>query len=254
MRNVPLSSVDHLDRTVLAIGTDYASGTLLDTHAHHRAQFLYGMSGLMEVDTDDGTWVVPPHNGVWIPALKPHRVRLWGVSTRSLYIEPAAAPRRGETCEVLLVSQLLHQLLLAAADISADYANQGRDACLMELMLHELRLAPSLPFYAPMPIEPRLAALARAFLQAPSVRIAPEVWAASLNLSVRQFSRVFRQQTGLNFAQWRQQACLLAALARLSAGTPVTTVALDVGYASSSAFAHRFRQAFGRPPSAYMRR
>ena len=57
-------------------------------------------SGRIEVTydgfTDDGAWVVPPHCGVWIPAHKPHSVRMVGVSTRSLYIEPAAAPRAAE--------------------------------------------------------------------------------------------------------------------------------------------------------------
>ncbi len=93
MLNIPLADVDHVARPVVAIGTDYSPGTLLDFHTHRRAQFLYGMTGLMEVDTDEGTWVVPPYSAVWLPAGKRHRVRMNGVSTRSLYIEPVAAPR-----------------------------------------------------------------------------------------------------------------------------------------------------------------
>jgi hypothetical protein len=74
MLNVPLASVDAVARPVLAIGTDYPPDTLLPTHVHRRAQFLYGMSGLMEVQTQDGSWVIPPGSGVWIPAGKPHQV------------------------------------------------------------------------------------------------------------------------------------------------------------------------------------
>ena len=92
MRNIPLDSVDAIARAVLAIGTDYPPGTMLHTHSHRRAQFLYGATGVMEVGTDDGAWVVPPQRGVWIPAGKPHRVRMLGVSTRSLYIEPRDVP------------------------------------------------------------------------------------------------------------------------------------------------------------------
>ena len=119
MLNIPLHSVDTVARDVLAIGTDYTPGTLLPTHSHRRAQFLYGMSGLMEVATDDGAWTIPPYSGVWIPAGKPHSVRMQGVSTRSLYIEPAAAPRPGVHCEALVVTPLLHQLLLSCADLPA---------------------------------------------------------------------------------------------------------------------------------------
>ena len=62
MLNIPLHSVDAVARDVLAIGTDYTPGTLLPTHSHRRAQFLYGMSGLMEVETDDGAWTIPPYS------------------------------------------------------------------------------------------------------------------------------------------------------------------------------------------------
>ncbi|WP_412179953.1 AraC family ligand binding domain-containing protein, partial [Variovorax paradoxus] len=116
MRNVPIDAVDAIARPVLAIGTDYPLGQLLPTHSHRRAQFLYGATGVMEVGTDDGAWVVPPQRGVWIPAGQPHRVRMLGVSTRSLYIEPREAPRHGRQCEVLEVSPLLRQLLLAAVE------------------------------------------------------------------------------------------------------------------------------------------
>ena len=150
MRNVPLDSVDAVARPVLAIGTDYPPGTLLDTHTHRRAQVLYGMSGVMEVETDDGAWAIPPYSGVWIPAGKPHRVRMQGVSTRSLYIEPAAAPRRQTTARRWLFP-LLHQLLLASADMPALYDEDGRDGALAQLLLHEVRQAQTMPLFAPIP-------------------------------------------------------------------------------------------------------
>lgn len=163
MRNTPLSQVDSIPRPVLAIGTDYPPGTLLEAHSHRRAQFLYGMSGLMEVLTDDGAWVIPPYNGVWIPPGKRHQVKMQGVSTRSVYIEPQALPRVDARCQALLVSPLLHELLLASADVPALYEPHGRDGLLVALILEELRRAPSLPLYAPMPVEPALAALCQGF-------------------------------------------------------------------------------------------
>ncbi|MGJ7541692.1 AraC family transcriptional regulator [Variovorax sp. LT1R16] len=252
MRNVPLADVDALPQAVLAIGTDYAKGVLLETHSHRRAQFLYGATGLMEVGTDDGAWVVPPYSGVWIPAGQPHRVRMVGVSTRSLYIEPAAAPRAGMQCEVLKVSALLHQLLLEATDTRADYEEHTRDGMLMQLLLHELARAETLPFFAPLPRDPGLAALCIGFLHRPRIHAAPGDWAQQLHKSERNFSRLFRQQTGMAFGEWRQQACLLAALSRLASGTPVTTVALELGYDSPGAFSTMFRKRLGRAPSSFL--
>lgn len=253
MLNISLSDVDHLARPIVAIGTDYSPGTLLDFHTHRRAQFLYGMTGLMEVDTDDGTWVVPPYSGVWLPAGKRHRVRMNGVSTRSLYIEPHAAPRSSPSCEVLVVTPLLHHLLLASANMPALYDETGRDGALAQLLLYELQQAPALPLFAPLPRDPQLASLCRDFLGRPHIHSLPESWARQLHRSQRTFNRLFRQQTGMSFAVWRQQACLMAALPRLLSGSSVTRTALELGYDSPGAFSNMFRKVLGQSPTSFVR-
>lgn len=249
VRNLPLASFDALQRDVVAIGTDYAPGTLLATHSHRRAQFLYGASGLMEVVTDDGAWVVPPHNGVWIPAQKPHRVRMVGVTTCSLYIAPDAAPRQGSKCEVLVVSPLLRQLLQEAVDIPASYDEVGRDGLVMRLALREIELAAVLPYFAPIPSEPKLSALCIAFLHNPNIRALAGDWAAQMHQSERTFTRFFRAETGMSFGEWRQQACVVYAMSKLASGSSVTSVAIELGYDSPSAFSTMFKRRQGHSPS-----
>ena len=73
--------------------------------------------------------------------------------------------------------------------------------------------------------------------------------AADAGMSRRTFTRLFRAQTGASFAAWRQQVCLQAAIARLTQGQSVTRVALDLGYASPSAFASAFRRVLGATPA-----
>lgn len=102
---------------VLPIATDYPAGVVLDWHEHRRAQYLYGATGTMVVETDNGTWTVPTAQGVMIPPATGHRVRMLGVSTSSLYIEPAAVPWWPTVCVVVEVSSLLRELLLVAADL-----------------------------------------------------------------------------------------------------------------------------------------
>lgn len=254
MLNTALDRVDHVARPVVAIGTEYLPGRILERHNHRRAQFLYGMTGSMDVQTDDGMWSVPPFSGVWIPPLKMHRVVMHGVSTRSLYIEPEHAPRNSTTCEVVRVGSLFHQLLLVTAQLPALYDEDGRDGALIDLIMHELRSADPLPVFAPIPRDPSLSRLCKAFLHSPSVASSPEEWARRLNTSPRTFARLFHQQTGLTFSHWRKQACLLAALSRLTAGESVTQVALDLGYESPSAFSTMFRKALGESPTDFVRR
>jgi AraC-like DNA-binding protein len=66
------------------------------------------------------------------------------------------------------------------------------------------------------------------------------------------FTRTFRNETGLSFSDWRQQARIFDALALLATGKPVTTTALEVGYGSVSAFTATFRRSFGVAPTAYL--
>ena len=103
MRNVSIEVLDDTPRAVVATGTDYSYGYLLPRHIHRRAQLLYGATGVMQVSTREGNWVVPPQRAVWIPAGVAHEVLMLGVSTRSLYVEPAAVDL-GPRCQVLGVS------------------------------------------------------------------------------------------------------------------------------------------------------
>ncbi len=254
MRNIPLKTVDSVPRDVLAIGTDYLPNVLLNSHVHRRAQFLYGATGLIEVSTEDGEWVIPPDSGVWIPENTAHETRMLNVSTRSLYIEPAAAPRQSEKCEVLRVSPLLRQLLLESVDIPIEYDIHGRDGIMIQLILHEVANAEPLPFFAPIPRDENLAKLCREFLKNPQIISLPQEWAMKLHKSERSFSRFFGAQTGLSFSDWRQQACLLSAITHISAGKSITEVAFDLGYSSVGSFSTMFKKWLGQTPSSFIQR
>lgn len=251
MRNVSIDRLDHLPQAVVPIGTDYPYGRLLDWHSHRRAQLLFGATGTMQVTTADGDWMVPPQRAVWIPADMPHRVRMLGVTTCSLYIEPAVRGRAATRCEVIAISPLLRQLLIAAVDIEAGYDPQGRDGALMALTLHEIRRAAVLPLYLPLPSAPALRARCQEFLREPDIHRSAATWAQSLRWSTRTFRRRFHAQTGLGFIAWRQQACVLLSLPRLAAGDSVTRIALDLGYDNAGAFSTMFRRQLGVAPSAY---
>ncbi|KAF1041818.1 MAG: HTH-type transcriptional regulator NimR [Herbaspirillum frisingense] len=250
--SLPIDRVDAVPRPVVAAGAAYEDGLLLPWHSHRRAQLLYGASGLMQVATEDGAWVVPPQHAVWIPAGKVHRSRmLLGVTTRSAYIEPEASPRAGDACQVLQVSPLLRHLLIEAAELEPHYPAQGRDATLMQLLVQEIGRARELPMHIPLPRDAALAELCRRFMLAPGIQSRPAQWAQALHMSERTFTRRFREQTGMGFQEWRQRACVVLAVPRLAAGEPVTRIALDFGYERPAAFSTMFRKLAGHPPSTH---
>lgn len=248
------SAAEHEDvpRPVVGIGNDYPPSFELAEHRHRRGQLLYAANGVVAVSTPQGAWVAPPERAVWIPGGTPHAVRMVGaVQTRSVLIEPSACPALGGACRVVAVSPLLRQLLLAAAEISVEYDEGGRDGLVMRLLVAEIERAPVIPIAVPFPRHAALAARCHAFLERPRATATIDQWADALAMNRRRFTRLFRRETGMSFAEWRQQACLSVALPRLAAGEPITTIALDLGYDGPASFSTMFKRALGVPPSRY---
>ncbi len=130
---------------------------------------------------------------------------------------------------MLAVSPLLRALLVAATQMPMEYDLEGRDQLVMALLLAELERAPVIPIALPFPTSRALARRCHAFLENPAPHNTIAHWAHGLDMSRRSFTRRFRRETGMSFADWRQQACVLIALPRLAAGASVTSLALDLG-------------------------
>ncbi len=255
MRNTRADAYENTPRDVVATGNEYPSHYVLPAHSHRRGQLLYASTGVLTTITSEGSWVVPPRRALWIPPGVRHEVHMGGpVSTRSAYVTPAAAQAAGlpAHCQVVSVSPLLHELLQEAVDLPAEYDLDGRDGRVMALLLDEIRRMPVLPLSAPLPHEKRLAALCRELLEQPSLEMKIDDMARLAGMSRRHFTRTFREETGMSFTAWRQQACLLAALTRLGNGESVTHVAVDLGYGNPSAFTAAFRRVLGAAPSRYL--
>ena len=103
------------------------------------------------------------------------------------------------------------------------------------------------------PLDPRLARICEAVLADTSSDLTLDDWADRSGLSRRTLTRLFRRETGQSFSAWRQRVRLLESRARLGAGESVTSVALDVGYDSPSAFTAMFRRELGAAPRRYLR-
>jgi AraC-like DNA-binding protein len=147
----------------------------------------------------------------------PHSVRMVGaVQTRSVLIEPAACADFPANCRIVGVSALLRELLVAAAEIPLEYDEAGRDTLVMRLLIAEIGAAPTIPISVPFPGHPALATLCHAFLERPSATAHIDRWASDLAMNRRSFTRLFRRETGMSFAEWRQQACIAVALPRLA--------------------------------------
>lgn len=255
VRNTLLDPYENIPRSVVVTANDYAAGTTFPEHAHGRGQFAFASRGTISVSTPHGRWLVPPQRACWVPAGVRHEMTMTGpVTMLNTFVSGDAAQEAGlpDQCGVYGVSALLRQLIDDAIDLPALYDVDGRAGKLMALLVAEIATMPRLSLHAPLPADARLAKVCRHLLASPSIAADLDQVAADAGLSRRTFTRQFRAQTGVSFAVWRQQVCMLAAIARLSDGQPVTRVALDLGYASASAFTSAFRRILGDTPSRYL--
>jgi AraC-like DNA-binding protein len=248
-------SIDYQDvpRPVAALADEYESGTVQERHSHKRAQVLYSISGVASVTTDHASYILPPQRALWIPSGVAHEMACRGhVSVRTLYIDERVRGDLPEACRVFEVSDLLRELIIAAVRMPIEYDEQGRDGRVMRLILDEIASAPSIPLDISMPLDPRLLKVCRAILEDPAHADTLDDWARVAGMGRRTFTRMFRRETQMSFATWRQHVRLMEAMSRLATGEPVTAVAFDVGYNSPSAFTAMFRKAFGAAPTRYI--
>lgn len=251
--SLPRDFYESSARPVTGVAADYADGDRVPAHCHPRAQLLYAVQGVMIVGGIDRRWVVPPNRALWLPPGQVHDIRMRGaVRMRSLFVDNNIAPGPSAHSCVIEVAPLLRELIQAATRLLPLYPLEGRDGHLVALLLSELQRAPTLPLQLPWPLQARLASVCEQLLQYPDDARDVAQWGRELAISGKTFQRQFRQQTGLGFARWRQQARLLGALEHLVAGEPVGHVALRQGYASQSAFAAAFRRYFGVSPSQFV--
>src|SRR5688572_19250288 len=86
-------------RPVIGIGNEYASGTMHPVHRHRRSQLLYAEYGTMLVEAENDRWMVPPHEGLWVPAGPLHGFQMLSdVGTRSVYFDPTITHQFSKRC------------------------------------------------------------------------------------------------------------------------------------------------------------
>ncbi|HYC47837.1 MAG TPA: helix-turn-helix transcriptional regulator [Burkholderiales bacterium] len=246
-------------RAIVPRSTVYPRGHRITPHWHTRAQFVFATRGTITVRTQRRAWIVPPSRALWLPAHTVHEVQTYGeVEMRSLYVKTADAEGMPETCVVLEVTPLLRELVVRAAALPVEYDEAGDDGLLMQLLMAEMRRVPRCALDLPLAESIDLRGLCEQILDElaagrPRAGSATAVAAGGvLNVSSKTLYRRFLRETGISFARWKQQARLLEAIRKLADGVSVTTVAMDLGYDSASAFSTMFRRSLGVSPRVFL--
>jgi AraC-like DNA-binding protein len=222
-------------------------------HRHAWHQLTFALRGHLEVTTGQARHLVPVDRAVWVPAGVEHAETLRApVTVRSLYLSPLSGAKPG-ALRTLAVSPLLRELIQHISRLGALDRRKPAQARLVAVLLDLLAAAADVSLALPLPTDPRAQKLAALVTQSPGAPTPLATLARRAGASVRTLERCFLAQTGLSLGTWRRRVRLFHALRLLEAGDSVTSVAFDVGYASTSAFCHAFAKQFGSSPKRRQR-
>ena len=236
----------------------------IEPHRHAWAQVAMSSTGVIRMTAGHGTYLVPPSRALWVPPDVEHAVSVVDdAEIRTLYVHPSARFLRDGSalptpfamwpeCRVLEVSPLLRELVVHLdVEPGAGPATE-RERRLGDLVLDELRRAAPVRLGLALPTDKRLRTLCETVLDDPLRHATLEGWASEAGASARTLARLFRQQLGTTFGEWRQQVRLAQALALAADKRPIAHIAAELGYASPSAFSAMVRRTVGATPSRFL--
>jgi AraC-like DNA-binding protein len=251
---VLLGNIIDSKRPVLPYWKHVTDAMCSESHAHPRGQFIFSNNGITRVITKQGVYLVPSSQAFWCPPNHEHMLIFPGsVDISNLFIDPKWAEALPRTQQVFDVSPLLRELILKAVQIGTEYNPKTKEHRLMEVIMDEISLLKASPLTLPWTEQNQLQKIMSAMLEDPTNNQNIEHWASFSHTTTRTLARLFKKEVNMTFTEWRMQVRLFYALEQLhKGGTTVTTIALNLGYSTPSAFIAAFRKALGKSPLEYI--
>ncbi|MBL7502667.1 helix-turn-helix transcriptional regulator [Frankia sp. CNm7] len=227
-------------------------------HSHDLHQIEYAVSGVVEVETAAGHYLLPPQQAAWIPAGLEHQSTMnTAVRTVSVMFDPSIVPHPGDRARILAVSPLIREMMIYALRwpifrLETDDVSDGFFRTLGHLVAETLDHEE--PLSLPTSADPVVAA-AMAYTREHLGSVTAAQVGHAVGVSERTLRRQFAATLGMSWRTYLLQARLLRAMALLAEpGPSVLDVSLAVGFDNVSAFARAFAQRCGETPSTYRRR
>jgi len=221
-----------------------------------RHYLLCASAGALRLEAQGQTWSLPPARAALIEAGRPIRVSIpQPVTTASVLFDTRFTPPPPAPLAVFDLSPLARALVTECQDYArtAEPLPAYAAALFTALAAVTWRLAER---PCPLVVPAGESAELRRALELTRERLDGEVRfedvAGDVGLAPRSLARRFEDETGLTWRAVLRRMRVLCAIEELAAGdTPVTEIAMAVGYTSLSAFNAAFRELTGSTPTAY---
>ncbi|MFE3225832.1 AraC family transcriptional regulator [Nocardia sp. NPDC059228] len=228
----------------------WSPGASSSADSHSRGHLVYAARGVLSVHTERGTSIVPANRIAWTPAGFTHYHRAHGhTDMRIVFLPAALAGLIPDRPAVFLASDLAREVVLALTG-TREYDRAAR-ARLHRVLVDELREAREQPLQLPEPRDDRLQALARTLYENPGDNSSLADLGRAVGAGSRTLSRLFRDELGMTFYEWRTQVRVYHALVLLADGHDTTRVAHACGWSNPSGFITAFTALVGATPGRY---
>ena len=238
----------------------YDGGERLVTgwHFHDVHEIEYACRGVVEVKTQAGHYLLPPHQAAWIPAGLHHRTTLnAGAQTLAVLFEPGLVPMAGDRVRIIAVSALLREMMRYSERWPISRTESGMEADSFFQALGYVvaeALQDERPLNLPVSADPVVTAAAD-YTRAHLDRVAVSDVTRAVGLSERTLRGIFSTHLGMSWRSYLLRARVLRSMALLAQPErSILEVSIAVGFDDVGAFARSFARHCGETPSAYKRR
>lgn len=222
---------------------------------HAWGEFVYSFSGVTEVKAGERHFLAPPHLGLWIaPGTEHIGFNHQEAVHCSLYIRGDLCSGMPEQSCAVIVSPLLRAMLEHLRDLPRAQATGRAHARLLRLLVDQVAACPTTGSFIPHTDKPELEAVLQSLRDCPGDNRTLAELAADFHMTERTLMRRCRNELGMSLTEWRQRLRLVSALPLLRDGHSVESVAMGLGYATSSAFIAMFRRLTGTSPARFISR
>lgn len=224
-------------------------------HHHPWGEFVFAISGVVEVRFRGGHFLVPPQYGIWLPPNVTHlgqnRRAAWH---SSIYVSAGLCAVLPDNVSAIAVTPLIREMLEHLRQHPPGVTVSEQEKRFLEVLVDMLAAADRVGNYLPTSNDPVVQKVLGILEESPGDTRSLAELAAYVNTSERTLMRRCQSELGMRLAEWRQRMRVVKATPLLAEGRTVESIALEFGYGSSSAFITMFRRLTGETPDEYRKR
>ena len=213
---------------------------------------MFCFDGMMRVEVAEDRWFIPDRFGIWIPAgMAPlvaasDRIEFQVFQVNSRFCDRIAMP---DHPAVLRATPLMRGI--ARRMVQGDPLPNAQERRLGWVALDEISRLKRPDLHLPGSKDVRLAQIISHILAEPREAGSLARLARRAGISERTLSRLFQNETGMTWRNWRDRMRFVLALEGIQRGHGSTKLAASLGYSSPSAFVAAFRRQSGMTPTEW---